>query len=133
MASLAELTRSVQLGVRPTETSMRTWDRTRKWVLRRIVVNRWEFTVIFAGEEPNVKELMAHRSLISKYAHLPPAELKSMIGLAGKLDFGVFPLLEGERLKEKASALGLRLEERDASYTSYLPVDTTGGAEVAMV
>lgn len=112
---------------------MTAWDRTRKWVLHRVQVKKRRLVVVFQQEGPSVKELMALRSLVAKYAQLPPPRLKSIIGLSRTLDIGGFAPAEAQRLKAKASELGLLLQEEATSHISYLPVDTSGCMDEALL
>ena len=76
---------------------------------------------------------MALRSLVAEYARLPPARLKSTIGSSCTFDIGEFSTAEAQQLKARASELGLLLEEKDTSHTCYLPVDTSGNMDEALL
>src|SRR4051812_19237605 len=104
------------------------WDRTHDWVLQCFETDRADLTVVFDGARPSLRELAALRRCVAEFRQLPPAAARNRAGTSGRLELGELPGPEGRRLSEDLQQAGLRVELRNTSRVSYLPLDRTTGA-----
>ena len=87
-----------------------------------------DLTVVFERVRPSLRELAALRGCMAEFRQLPLAEARNRAGTNGRLELGEIPGPEARRLSEDLQQAGLRVELRNTSRVSYLPLERTTGA-----
>ena len=103
------------------------WDCTHHWVLQCLATDWADLTVVFERVRPSLRELAALRGCRAEF-RLPLAAARNPAGTSGRLELGKLPGPEARRLSEDLQQAGLRVELRNTSRVSYLPLERTTGA-----
>jgi hypothetical protein len=99
------------------------WDRSHEWVLRQTHRSLQQLKVVF-GANPSARQLLSVRQISEKYRRMELKLVKECI-TDGKLLLGIFSSIEARTLRQNAVVVGLLLEVRDVSTTTFLPFDRT--------
>jgi hypothetical protein len=99
-----------------------------EWQLHEIHRSSARIILVFPGGRPSLRELLAVRALVPRFAESPMSLLKEEVGNVPEFTVGNFDNLEARRLESEARARGLEVRREDTSATGYLPVNIHGHA-----
>ena len=101
------------------------WDGSEDWSLSANYNSQSNIKIIFSGNKPTIKEIVAVRKLITAYQNIPIVEVKSLLSHRKEIDLEILSSMEVNRIIEFAIELDLTIIAMDCSYTSYLPINRT--------
>jgi len=106
------------------------WDGTEDWEFGAFYRTETELFVVFEGERPTLRELVALRKLDPRLCDVPPAEARARGSEGPRYSLGESGGIEAPDVCDRAAALGLTVEGEDRSGVSYLSVRQNGDGTV---